>query len=122
MNFSGADHFVSNSAAMRGGSLSAMCTNLSFSGNTTIHRSKSQQGGAIHVVASSIVFERVTGLWNNSAQYGGAILSEKSTVSIGNPSCRQCLGSVVKPEPGISFINNTAFWGGAMHLVYSYRT
>jgi len=116
VNFSGTDNFVSNSAAMRGGSLSAACTNLTFSGTTTFNNSASQQGGAIHVVASSIVFEYVTELWNNSAQYGGAVVSEKSTVTFGKPSCRGCLGSDFTPEHGSSFINNTALWGGAMHL------
>ena len=117
VNLSGADRFVSNSAAMRGGSISAICTNLCFSGTTAVHRSTSQQGGAIHVVASSIIFECATELQNNAAQYGGAIFLENSTAGFGKPSCREYLGSHVTPEPGSSFINNTAaLRGGAMHL------
>jgi len=113
VNFSGTDNFVNNSAAMRGGSISAAGTNLTFSGNTTVCKSTNQQGGAIHAVHSSITFKCVADLWNNSAQYGGAMLSEKSTVSFGKPSCR---GSDVTREHGSSFINNIALWGGAMHL------
>ena len=37
-------------------------------------------------------------------------------VTFGKPSCRGSLGSDFTPEPGSSFINNTALWGGAMHL------
>jgi len=70
----------------------------------------------IHVVSSSIAFECAIELQKNSAQYGGAMFVEKSTVSFDKPSCRECVGSDIKPKPGNSFINNTALWGGSMHL------
>ena len=115
VNLSGADRFVSNSAAMRGGSISATCTNLTFRGTTTIQKSTSQQGGAIYVMGSSIVFECATELKKNSAQYGGAVLSEISNVSFGKP-CREYQGRDNTHHPSSRFINNTALWGGAVHL------
>ena len=127
MNISGKNILESNSAATSGGSLFATCATINFTGITIIHNSKSPEGAAIHVVSSSVILEGTTQFQNNFAHYGGAVLSKNSNFTFGKSTCARKKWDVefcyhsgmfprIEPEPGSSFINNTALLGGAMHL------
>ena len=123
MNISGENLLEYNSATMRGGALFAACTTINFTGITIICNSTSPEGAAIHGVSSSIIFEGKTQFQNNWAHYGGAVFSENSTFIFGKRKdkkakfCHHCrMFPGFDPEPGSSFISNTAVCGGAMHL------
>ena len=123
INISGRNVFEHNSAAMRGGSFFATCAVINITGIITICNSTSPEGAGVHVVSSSIIFEGKTQFQNNLAQYGGAVFSENSTFIFGKRKdkkanyCHHCrVFPGFDPEPGSSFIRNTAVHGGAMHL------
>ena len=125
----GSNCFINNTARSEGGGIDARDSVVKFNGNGMfVANSARTKGAAIHLSFTTLIFQGSSSFENNSAEYGGGIYSDSSNLTVlqqkfchharVSPSCIN--HKVVCNNPstisGISFLNNTAFQGGAQYF------
>ena len=102
IDFAGINYFEGNSAAVAGGGIFAVGSNLTFHGNTTFINNYAWYGGGVYMVESTVSFDGNNTFKLNSAREGGGVYVSKSTVSItGN---------------NIFKLNSACFIGGGVYM------
>ena len=124
--------FISNNAVLAG-VIDAKLSTISMKGDVIFqNNSASRIGGAIRTRSSNITMEGKLSFISNSAFRGGAIDADSSTISIkgnvmfqNNSASRHLGGAInirssnirssnITMEGKLSFICNSAYWGGAI--------
>ena len=123
----GRNCFSNNAAKSEGGVVYAKDSLVEFSDNGTyIANTAGSKGAAIHTSFSTLIFQGISFFANNSARYGGGIYSESSNLTFARhksshqakmpPSSIDSKTYSAGSNFSISFVNNTAFQGGAQYL------
>ena len=129
------EHCTGSNSCVGGGGITALSSNLTFTGNTTCHQNNAipvynYSGGAIYASRNTVLsFNGTTNFVNNSADYGGAIyafentrLSFNGTSNFINNSVQIAGGAIYTSNNTVlsfsgttNFIINSAGFGGAIY-------
>ena len=131
LNFNGDIIFTNNTAVNGGGMLIVFTRSVSFSGNTCISENRAEFGGGMIVSSSNLIFTGPTVVNLNVAFQGAGVFAANTTLSVsrnigfvGNLASSSGGGLFMtagsrlffNSQSSVSFTNNIAKRGGAIHI------